>query len=317
MTAFAASRTSVCASLALVSALLAGCGGTGASPSTPTQPSVKVRGITVTPSTISPMTVGDTLQLAVTETLSDGQTLTSGFDVQWTSSDDKSATVSGSGLVTAWRSGAVTITATSGASKAIVTVRIQTGARRMSGVVTQPPPKGQPVAGARVTVVEGRYEGISSSTDSLGRFVLYDVTGVVKLRVSAPYFQDLEVTLDAGAPVVVQLAPLPGMIIDAIAGSGGGTQRELRFDQRRTGPAHLTVFSYLSDDYGVEAFCGELRDDENRLLWQTSSKESRGDEATSTLTLTGGKSYTLKVYDCTPPQFRTALGPYRLKAEHM
>jgi hypothetical protein len=66
-----------------------------------------------------------------------------------------------------------------------------------------------------------------------------------------------------------------------------------------------------------EAWCGELRDDENRLLWQASSRESSRYEATRTLTLTGGKGYVLKIYDCNAKSPNLMLASYVLRAEHM
>ena len=80
-----------------------------------------------------------------------------------------------------------------------------------------------------------------------------------------------------------------------------------------TGPAHLTVWAPCPTPRPRRG--GELRDDENRVLWQVSSGAY---EETTTLTLTGGKSYALKVYDCTPaPAPRYGMGRYVLKAEHM
>src|SRR4030095_2737297 len=109
MTAFAASRTSrACASIVLAGSLLAGCG-SGSSPSTPTQPVATVTVLRVTQPPTS-MAAGETLQPVATATLSDGRTVTTRFEVRWTSADEKIATVNGSGLVTAYRDGSVVIT---------------------------------------------------------------------------------------------------------------------------------------------------------------------------------------------------------------
>src|SRR4029453_7400466 len=101
----------------------------------------------------------------------------------------------------------------------------------------------------------------------------FDVNGVIKIRVSAPYFEDTEVTIDTAATPVVRLAPMPGMIIDAIGGFGNAQQRQLTFGQRLTGPAHLTVETVVGDTSGFENWCGELRDDENRVLWRADSRQ--------------------------------------------
>lgn len=131
-------------------------------------------------------------------------------------------------------------------------------------------------------------------------------------------FEDTEVTVDAGSPVVVRLTPAAGMIIDAIGSPPYArlvSLGQLTFGQRRTGPAHLTVSASLPDVSGADAaWCGDLRDDENRVLWQTSSRENGGYEVTRTLTLTGGKSYLLRVYAC---DSKPRLISYMLRAEHM
>ncbi len=317
MTACSASRTSrILASIALAGSLLGGCGG-GGSPSRPTQPVPAITALNVTPSTPT-MTAGNTLQLVATATQSDGLTLTTGFEVRWTSSDEKFATVSANGLVTAWREGGATITATSAGITSLVSIRVQSSVRQMNGVVTQTGPTAEPVIEALVTVVDGRYEGVTASTNQLGRFALRDVIGVVKLRVSAPFFDDTEVTVDAGSPIMVRLTPAAGMIIDAIGSSPYArltSLAELTFGQRRTGPAHLTVAALLPDVRGADtAWCGDLRDDENRVLWQTSYGGNAWYEATRTLTLTGGKSYLLRVYAC---DSKPRLISYLLRAEHM
>ena len=310
-----ASRTSrACASIALAGSLLSGCG-TSSSPSTPTKPTATptVTALTVVEPKFPTMT-GGTTQLVATATLSDGRKVTTGFNVQWASTNQEIAIVNSSGFVKTLKPGTVTIEATSGTLKATATIRVITTADWLHGLVSQAAPKEEPVMTARLTVVGGVYDGRIGLTDPFGKFVL-DVVGVVRVHVSAPYFQDTEMTLDSNSPALIRLTPVAGMIIDGTAGFGGGDQKQLTFSQRSTGPAHLTVGAYMSDYSGFERFCGELRDDANRVLWQVTS---RAYEESTTLTLTGGRSYALKVYDCTPaPAPKYGMGRYVLRSEHM
>src|SRR5262245_26483659 len=125
MTALAASRTSrVCALVALAGSLLAGCGrGSSPSPAAPTNPVPTITALIITPVT-GQITSGVTFQLTATAVRSDGQTVTSGLNVQWTSTNEQIATVERSGRVTTRKEGNVTIEATSGTLKAIAPIQV-------------------------------------------------------------------------------------------------------------------------------------------------------------------------------------------------
>ena len=312
MAAVVTSRTSrIAASVALAGLLLGACSGTS-SPSAPAQPVATVTALRVN-DPAGPLKLGDTVRLTAVATLSDGRTLTTGFDVLWTSSNESVATVN-AGLVTAKAVGNAAITATASGLAASAIIRVETFGRTLSGWVLQTV-KEEAVMDATVTVLDGPYQGETVRTDPLGTFEM-TVNGTVRLRVSAPYFEDTEVSASLGSLAVIKLAPVPGMIIDAIGARGPvngqwAPQAELTFGQRVTGPAHLTVSAYV---FSVEKWCGELRADDNRLLWQTDSTAA-GDEAKATLTLTGGKRYALKVFDCSTT--RPGMYIYRLRAEHM
>lgn len=90
-------------------------------------------------------------------------------------------------------------------------------------------------------------------------------------------------------------------------------QGQLTFLQRRTGFAHVWVGGsvYYSDSASM---CGELRDEDNRLIWNHCEPWNFPKEAT--LTLEGGKSYTLKIYDAQGRKDPT-VDSYVLGAEHM
>jgi hypothetical protein len=315
MTASAASRTfRTFASIALAGGLLATCG--GSAPSKPTPAPATVKQFTLLAPAAS-MLVGDTLQLVASAVLSDGRPVAaSGFEIQWASADERVATVNGSGLVTARDNGVVSITATASGISRTVSIQVRGAFHLLSGLVTQTGARQDPVIDAHVTVVDSRYPDLAASSDLSGRFLL-NVAGMIKLHVSAPYFEDTEVTVDASVPAVIRLTPVPGMIIDAMGfpPAASPSQQQLTFGQLRTGPAHLTVRAEMSD-YGFERFCGELRDDENRLLWQGNSKETGYSyEITATLSLTGRTRYTLKVFDCSIGG-PAGMGYALLRAEH-
>jgi Bacterial Ig-like domain (group 2) len=324
MTAVSASRTSRArASIALGGFLLAACG-SGSSPATPTAtpPAVTVTALTVN-QPIFTLNGGERFQLVATATLSDGRTATSGFKVLWASSDDAVATVNASGLVTGRGDGTAVVTATADAITASATFRVRAGGGTVTGLVTETAPRlDTPVVAATVMVVDGLYKGFYAFTDNTGRFALTGVNGRLSIRVTGYFFEPVDLIVDAGSSVVVRLAPVqtPGMIVDRIdwlRPSGGENvyRGELTFLQQHTGAAHLISQAYLYYSDSAPT-CHELRDDAHGLLWQ--DLKSWQGTAEVTLTLTGGKSYTLKVFDCDAA--RTARGPtvsyYRLRAEH-
>lgn len=93
-----------------------------------------VSSIAVTPSTAT-LSIGDTQQLAVKATLSDGTTPTV-TDAAFVSSSQVVATVSSSGLVTARKAGSTTITATSGGKSATATITVS--AASLSSILAAP-----------------------------------------------------------------------------------------------------------------------------------------------------------------------------------
>ncbi len=121
-------RWSSLASAALPISCLAlwSCGGdSSGSPSGPSEPSVS--SVTVTPSTVSLLLLGDTVRLEAVARDASGSAL-SGKVFTWSSSLDNVATVSPNGLVTASANGGATITATTAgvAGSASVTVQAPT-----------------------------------------------------------------------------------------------------------------------------------------------------------------------------------------------
>jgi len=101
--------------------LAAACGG-----SEPTEPTVTVASITVSPSTATLSAPGATTQFSATVRGSDGSTMST--TVAWTSSNAAVASISSGGLATGVAAGTAAITATAGgkAGSAVVTVEAQT-----------------------------------------------------------------------------------------------------------------------------------------------------------------------------------------------
>lgn len=105
---------SLVASVLLVCLVLTGCGGGGSksnSSSTTTTPTLASIGVSGPASTVA---AGSTLELSAVGTYSDNTTATLSTQVAWKTSDATVATVSTSGLLTALKAGAVTVTATQG-----------------------------------------------------------------------------------------------------------------------------------------------------------------------------------------------------------
>ena len=270
-------------------------------PTTPSTPA------TVTALTISAppasMKAGDTFQLTATATLSNGRTATSGFTVNWSSSDTNVATVNGNGLVTAKSDGRATISASSSAIASSVEFLIR-GGRTLTGIVTETAPTTSVmVAGARVTVADGLYAGISATTDASGAFTLEDVNGVVNLQISALHFDEARVTADttAASPLTVRLLPAARTVTSFKEFWVPWGDRNQRFQSTMTfgmhRPGRVELFTSGSVGSGESSpLCSELRDEDNKLLWEVKTVWLA--PAQTALSLAGGRSYTLKVSDC-------------------
>jgi hypothetical protein len=102
--------------LPLVLLGVAACGGGGTDPKVPST-------ISISPTSVSFTTIGQTQQLSPTVKDAQGNPLT-GVTVTWTSSNDNVASVSPSGLVTAESGGSAQITAQAGSATAVVQVAV-------------------------------------------------------------------------------------------------------------------------------------------------------------------------------------------------
>jgi hypothetical protein len=298
----------------VASTLLVSCG--SKPPTAPSTPAtVTSLAISAPPASLR---AGDTHQLTATATFSNGQTATTGFTVTWSTSDANVATVSGNGLVTAKADGRATISAAVNTISASADFLIR-GGRTLTGIVTETAPTTSVmVAGARVTVTDGLYAGISATTDASGAFTLEEVNGVVNLRISAPHFDDALVTADTAAtgPLTVRLLPAARTVTD-VAESGHGFKSvptvTMTFDMHRSGRVDLSLYASLSPGGDAGGFCGDIHDEAGTLVWS-----GRGGfwftGLTTTISLDGGKRYTLAVHSrCF---YSAVVTQYRLSVTH-
>jgi hypothetical protein len=299
---------SVCLTL-----LMAAC--SGSQPAAPT-PSATITAVSIIAPT-GPMKRGATLRLVATVSYADGRSGTT-QSLTWTTSDAGVATVDASGLVTAMADGTVTITASSGSVSGTALILVRSGGFTLAGVVTQSAPtESERVAGARVVVAGGVYDGTAAVTDAAGAFSLADVNGSLTLRVSAPDFEETTATADvADAAVTIRLTPAFRMLTDSIEWlrPAPGVLRDqgvLNFVMHHGGTVDLTSEAsiYYSD---TAATCTEVRDESNAVLWRKSSGWQMPVRAS--VSLAGGKKYELKVFECDAS--RPTLIWYKLTVVH-
>jgi Bacterial Ig-like domain (group 2) len=298
--------------------MLAGCG----DPPKPTAPSpsatVTALAIATPPAS---MKAGETFQLAAIATLSNGLPATTGFTVQWTASDTSVVIVSATGLITAQADGNATISASANSITASVPIKVRSGGRIVTGVVTESAPtQDTGIPGALVAVADGLYAGETTTADARGAFTLRNVNGIVNLRISAQHFEDTSLTADTDSPaaVAVRLLPTDRTVNDTAQWEPPppNTERvwqgQLSFALHRAGRVDVVTSANLSD-FESAPNCSELRDDINRTIVWSTSAPWQGD-AQKTFSLGVGK-YTLKVSGCRDLG-RPVVSSYRLGATH-
>jgi hypothetical protein len=206
-------------------------------------------------------------------------------------------------LVTAKSDGRATISASANAITGSADFLIR-GGRTLAGMVTESAPTTSvTIAGARVAVIDGFYAGAFATTDAGGAFALNDVNGIVTLRISAPGFDDVQMTADTAGPngLTVRLVPSARTVGDEkvfLVEWGSPltrSQSTMTFDMHRAGRVDVGTRGSVSAGES-SPLCSELRDDDNKLLWDT--KVFWLLPAGTTLSLEGGRRYTLKVNDC-------------------
>ena len=300
-------RGSAGALLSLLLLILAACGD---SPTAPPESPVTALAIAQPGSALRR---GQTLQLIATATLSNGQVATP-QGLAWTTSDENVATVN-NGAVTAVADGRATIRASLGAISASADIVVRTGGGTLSGLVTESAPtEDRPVPGARVVVAEGVYADTMAIADGAGRFMLNDVEGALRLRITAIDYQDLTATAHAGASAILRLTPELRRVTESNqwTATPGGPYREngrLTFAMHHDGLVEIAALAWLRDS-DAAAHCAELRDDRNNKVW-TRVTPWQG-LVKKVLTLPGGRRYELKIHGCDGD----TLHHYRLEVVH-
>ncbi len=171
--------------------------------------SVTISGVT------APLTVGTTLQLRLSASLSDGTQRDVTTEAAWQSSNVAVATVSSSGLLTVNGEGEADIAATFqpvAATARVTTTRVP---YRVTGRVHEAEPtESTVIGGARVEVVGGPLDGYTTTTDASGLFGLPAVFDAgFRLKVKKAGYDDADygiVVLPRDEHVDIGMSPVPG-----------------------------------------------------------------------------------------------------------
>jgi hypothetical protein len=111
-------------------------------------------------------------------------------EAQWSVTNPAVLTVSNTGLVTGRNRGEAILGASIdgfGANRPVMV--IPDGTFRLGGTITD---AGSPVADARLEVTSGTGRGLATTTDSLGQYKLYGVSGDTVIRISKSGYRTLE-----------------------------------------------------------------------------------------------------------------------------
>lgn len=171
--------------------------------------SVTISGVT------APLTVGTTLQLRLSASLSDGTQRDVTTEAAWQSSNVAVATVSSSGLLTVNGEGEADIAATFQAVAATARVTTTRVPYRVTGRVHETEPtESTVIGGAHVEVVGGPLDGYTTTTDASGLFGLPPVFDAgFRLKVKKAGYDDADygiVVLPRDEHVDIGISPVPG-----------------------------------------------------------------------------------------------------------
>jgi hypothetical protein len=130
-----------------------------------------VRSISVTAAARS----ASTYQMTARADMSDGSSRDVTGDAQWTSSNPDIATVAAGGVLTVLHSGQIEVRATYQNTTGSMSLTVSAPQPPstliiLSGLVTETPPGGQPIAGVTIRITDGPGAGRSTMTDSQGRY---------------------------------------------------------------------------------------------------------------------------------------------------
>jgi hypothetical protein len=211
---------------------------------TPTTPRRVVRVEVTAPTEIAP---DASVQLAAIAVRSDGSTENVTNLARWNSSNSGVLSVSATGVATAGRRGEAQIMAgfefTSGSARVMV---LPSGTYRLSGQVAE---NGFGVRDVTLTVISGIGEGLATRTGASGDYILYGVSGAIRLVAAGEGYldaiQDLDVRAHSTHQVEIQAAqPIESLVgtytltLTAGCRSGAGTLPESA--RRRTYLATVT-----------------------------------------------------------------------------
>jgi len=212
-----------------VLALVTGCG-KDKSPS-PTSPSTST---SVSGVSISGCTQALNFQCTATATLSNGGTENVTAQAQWSSSTTTVATISAAGVLNPIASGQTTISASYSGKTGTATVNVTINGGPapapsqllLDGVVRETVPSAStPVAGARLTVLDGPDAGAATTSDGNGYFVFPALqSGTFTLRTTQPDYQTADRTISLTKPttITINMAPNPKTLDQTFTGNISG-----------------------------------------------------------------------------------------------
>jgi hypothetical protein len=197
--------------------VIAGCTGGNA----PTTPSVSVSSVAVT-GWLSPLAVGDTLQLTATAVLSDGSTRSVTTSASWQSTNTSIATVSTTGVATGIGNGSADIRATYQGQTGGQTISVAQPSGLSCGVerwpvktLSDPAASGLNLAAVQVTTIKSlnlvptHCSGIPDSRSFPEEFQVFEVVGqiiIARLEDDHDYHIALADLAEPGYTIVTEIA---------------------------------------------------------------------------------------------------------------
>jgi Carboxypeptidase regulatory-like domain len=195
---------------ALIGLPLVSCGSDSENRGAPTAPSGNVSSAPVqrievsAPDSIPP---GESAQLAATAIKTDGSTENVSASATWSSSTTRVIQIAAGGRATAVGVGEAVVTArfqSRGGSRLVLS--LPTGTYKVSGRITE---GSLALPGVSLRVTRGTGEGLTTTSDSSGRFSLYGLAGDVRIQASKAGYLDAFRDLSVGSTLTdnFELAP--------------------------------------------------------------------------------------------------------------
>jgi hypothetical protein len=236
-------RVCLAAAASLGVVLLTACAGSetiAPSPTSPTPPAASstVTGVIVT----SQSTSSTTFQLAATARMSDGASRDVTTASLWQSSDPSIATITPSGLLTAFAQGEIDVRATyqgvTGTLRLSLSRMPEPNARyALSGTAHEPKPDARVLAGVRIQITSGPDAGMSIVTGADGAFRFAALSAAAPIAMEATKEGYLpwrlsNLTLDKDRVLDVDIFPMPPKNADGVPATARCNDRTWSWAQK-------------------------------------------------------------------------------------